>query len=131
MGDVEDELVIEICDELEGTLFVIARGPLGAASVLVAISTRCCSLSAYMPEFALIVVSLILSTGGLGGGAESTSIAFRPLAIDRWGENTGSTLRCLMMILPDGPNGGRRELFRDSTWLVSREETFCCAFCCG
>jgi hypothetical protein len=81
VGDVDGEGANEVRDVLVPIL-VIALGPLGAASVLELISARCGSLSAYIPEFALIGMSLILRGGGLAGGAVSTSIVFRSLGAD-------------------------------------------------
>jgi hypothetical protein len=101
-------------------LIVIALGPLGAASVLVLI---CCSLSAYIPEFALMGISLILRGGGLARGAGSTSIAFRSLGADScWFVlKAGSFLRGLPAELAEGPDGGNRVVLRRSEWLVSRD----------
>lgn len=108
-------------------LFVIALGPLGAASVLVLISTRCGSLSAYIPEFALIGISLTLRGGGLAGGAESTSIAFRSLSVDScwFALKDVSFLRDLPVEPAEGPEGGSRVLLRISGWLVSRDGATC------
>ena len=116
----------EWLDELAGILFVIARGPLGAASVLMAVSPRCCcgSLSAYIPEFTLMGVSLTLMGGGLEGGTKSTSMAFRSraegccLAL-----SVGSFLRVLLVEPAEGPDGGNLALLRRSVWLASRVVT--------
>jgi hypothetical protein len=121
VGDVDGEGANDGVDELVGILFM-ARGPLGAASVLMLMSTRCCSLSAYIPEFALIGMSLNLIGGGLAGGTESTFIALRSLEVDGccFALKAGSCFRDLLVEAAEGPDGGRRALVRRSGWLVSR-----------
>jgi hypothetical protein len=109
MGSAKD-IVGEIEGDMPGGghelgpdgLIAIARGPLGRSPL--------CSLSAYIPEPALINGSFGLNDA-LDGVTLSTSIISRSLSAgDSLGESNGSCLlRDLGADVAEGPDGGSRD----------------------